>query len=131
MHNEVMIEAKLSSKFQVQIQAGVHTLTSDLLESLGGDNTAPNPHEILEGALAACTIQTVQMYALRKGIAIESMSVEIHIPKEGPETEILRKIKIEGDFDESQRSRLFEISKKCPIHKLLESHITITSEIVS
>ena len=130
MQNDVMITANLKTKFQVQIQAGAHAMTSDLLESSGGQNTAPNPHEILEGALAACTIQTMQMYALRKGIEIESLTVEIHIPKEDTETQIHRKIKVSGNFDGDQRNRLFEISKKCPIHKLLESHITITSELL-
>ena len=87
-----------------------------------------DPHELLESSLAACTALTLELYAKMKGIALQDVRVEVKIIKEGPETEILRKIDLLGEFTPEQKTRMLEIADRCPLHKLLESKITIKTE---
>jgi len=58
---------KGSGKLQQVITIGRHQLLSDAPEALGGENSGPEPHDLLAAALAACTTLTVTMYARRTG----------------------------------------------------------------
>ncbi len=80
---------------------------------------------------------TLRMYAERKGLALESVEVRlshrrIHAKdcedcetEEGMLDEIESEIRVEGDLDETQRTRLLEIATRCPIHRTLSSEIKI------
>jgi putative redox protein len=105
--------------------AGNFSIISGVSEKLGGRDEGPNPHELLEAALAACTIITVQMYADRKGIPLESTDVKVTTISEGAESVISRELSFRGNLTPEQKTRLTEIADKCPIHKLLESKIAI------
>jgi putative redox protein len=96
---------------------------------LGGQDEAPDPHELLESALAACTILTAQLYANRKGLPLESTEATVRVVSEGAETRIAREVHFTGELDETQRARLLEIVNKCPIHRLLESRIVIETAV--
>jgi putative redox protein len=113
-----------------EIKSGKHTLISGVSEELGGHDEGPGPHGILEAALAACTILTVQMYANRKNWPLESTDVEVKITSENKvETKISRKVSFKGDLTGEQKERLLDIANKCPIHNLLHSKIDITTEL--
>lgn len=100
-------------------------ILSGVAGSLGGDDQGPNPHELLEGALAACTIITVNMYAQRKGMPLVSTSVKVHTESEGAQSKLSRVIHFTGNLTPADKERLMEIANKCPIHKLLSSQVTI------
>ncbi len=80
---------------------------------------------------------TLRMYAERKGLTLESVEVRlshrrIHAKdcedcetEEGMLDEIQSEIRVEGDLDETQRTRLLEIAIRCPIHRTLSSEIKI------
>ncbi len=80
---------------------------------------------------------TLRMYAERKGLTLESVEVRlshrrIHAKDcedcetgEGMLDEIQSEIRVEGDLDETQRTRLLEIATRCPIHRTLSSEIKI------
>ncbi|OYZ21021.1 MAG: hypothetical protein B7Y39_10075 [Bdellovibrio sp. 28-41-41] len=107
-----------------------HLLVAGVSEKLGGHDEGPNPHEILEAALAACTILTAKMYATRKGYKVKALHAEVNILSEGKDSKISREVKIEGDLTPDERARILEIMEKCPIHKLLESNITIETKLI-
>jgi putative redox protein len=77
------------------------------------------------------------MYAERKGLALESVEVRlshrrIHAKdcedcetEEGMLDEIQSKIRVKGDLNETQRTRLLEIATRCPVHRTLSSEIKI------
>lgn len=106
-----------------------HTFISGVVEKLGGHDEAPNPHELLEASLAACTIITAQMYANRRGYKLESTNVVVKIVSEGAETQISREISFVGELSQEEKNKLSEIVEKCPIHNLLQSHVTISTTI--
>ncbi len=80
---------------------------------------------------------TLRMYAERKGLALESVEVRlshrrIHAKdcedcetEEGMLDEIQSKSRLEGDLDETARTRLLEIATRCPVHRTLSSDIKI------
>ena len=124
-----MVQGQRTQNLATKIQAGIHTLLADVSESSGGNDTGPTPHELLEAALAACTIITCQMYAKRKNWNLESTDAQVQILLEGAETTISNKLNFRGDLTAEQRQKILEIADKCPIHRLLESHVIITTEV--
>ena len=125
-----MITASRKEGLVAEIAVRDHRLISGVVEKLGGKDEGPNPHELLESALAACTIITVQMYANRKGMKLESTDVQVRITSETKEASVIsREISFRGDLTDDEKARLTEIANKCPIHNLLESNIKIETTV--
>jgi putative redox protein len=128
--------------FAQLIHAGRHRLTADEPIPAGGTDTGPSPYGLLLAALGSCTSITVAMYARRKGIPLEGVTVHlrhsrIHAAdcaecesKEGMLDRVERNIHFAGRLTDEQRARLLEIANKCPVHRTLTSEIEIrTREI--
>jgi putative redox protein len=125
-----MIVTHRKSGLAVTIQAGNHTLISDVEPSLGGKDDGPNPHALLEAALGACTSITVQMYANRKGWPLKSCSASVMFIQEDKDAIIIsRTVEFEGPLDGEQKSRLLEIADKCPIHQVLTRGVKIMTSM--
>lgn len=127
-----MIESakRLDDKLAYDFKLPEFMIRSDVKEKQGGTNSAPDPHEYLEVALAGCTAITVQMYANRKQIPLESVDVKIEITREGKEgNEITRKLNFKGNLTEEQKNMLMTIADKCPIHRFLVRGANIKTEM--
>lgn len=112
------------------LKSHTHTWHADQTRDAGGQQTGPDPHELVAGALAACTGMTVWMYAKRKAWLLEDVRVEVDIRHEGELTNIVRHVTFVGAaLDASQRERLAAIADKCPVHKLLVGHVHIQTDI--
>lgn len=120
-----MITAKRNGTLGAVSTTRDHQVVSGTTKQNGGEDEGMNPHELLEAALASCTIITVQMYANRKAWPLESTDVVVTIDSEGVDSHLTRQITFRGNLDEEQKAKLLEIANKCPIHKLLESNIKI------
>lgn len=123
-----MITGKRKDNLTAEINVRSHQLISGLLEKLGGNDEGPNPHELVEAALAACTILTAQLYANRKGIKLESTDVVVKIVAEGADSVIDLEVNFKGELSEEEKIKLSEIIEKCPIRKLLQSNIKINTK---
>lgn len=136
------ITAELLGRYRVDITNGIHTWRADEPVELGGENTGPNPYDLLLGSLAACTSITLSMHAKLNGIDITSLSVEytydrIHAEDclqcddthSGMIDHVTSRIFIDGDFDEATRQRLIEIAQRCPVHKTLEKGIVFDETV--
>ncbi|OWW18096.1 OsmC family protein [Noviherbaspirillum denitrificans] len=112
------------------IEIGPHTLLTDAPKSLGGEETGPEPHDLLAAALAACTAITVTMYAKRKGYDLQDIDVRIeHGQKDGAYV-FTRRIRYVGSLADDEKARLTDIANKCPVHKTLSGEIRIVTEAV-
>src|SRR5450830_267191 len=94
---------------------GRHVWNSDIDKTLGSQDRAPDPHDLLDSALAACTTLTLELYIRRRQLAVTALRVTIdHV-----------------EDTDADRQRLLEIADKCPIHRLLSGEIHIESALVA
>ena len=113
-----------------QLQIGPHTLICDSAREIGGDDLGPDPHELLDAALASCTALTLNLYARRKGMRLTNVEVEVdHVESDGV-YQIRRDIRLTGDLAEDERNRLLEIANKCPVHRTLSGRFDIGTKLV-
>jgi putative redox protein len=133
----VVVSETRRSRFEQEISIGRHRLPADEPVSVGGLDSGPNPYDLLLAALGACTSMTLRLYAERKSLPLDHVTVrlsqsKIHAvdcetceTKEGMLDRIERAITLEGALDDDQRARLLEIADKCPVHRTLTSEIEI------
>ena len=124
-----------SGSFTQEVVAGGHRLIADEPRALGGRDLGATPYGLLLAALGSCTSMTLQMYAKRKGWALQEVEVElvhekIHAEdcaecetREGKVDRIERSLRLAGDLDPEQRARLLEIADRCPVHRTLKGEV--------
>lgn len=132
--SEVEVKTTSAQDLKQEIKAGAHTFASDAPQSVGGKAAAPDPHELLLGALGACTSITMQMYAKRKGWDLKHIIVRVSDEKLDQSAgqqlnKINREIKVDGDLIADQIEALKAVADKCPIHKLLAGSNQINTVI--
>jgi len=113
----------------VELAGGAARWRADLSPSSGGAGQDPDPHDLLDSALVACTILTLQIYAKRKQYPLESVEVSLTHDESGGVYRMNRKVTVSGALDEQQRTDLLRVANACPIHKALHSKFEITTEL--
>lgn len=110
------------------VAAGWRALADEPVE-IGGLGTGPSPLEWVAAGLGACTSITCRMYADRKAWPLRRITVEVvHTPRTATAKDRFdRAIRFEGDLDETQRARLFEIADRCPVHRALVEGSVVTT----
>jgi putative redox protein len=111
-----------SGAFRQTIRINQHTIFADIAASIGGDNSAPDPHDLYDASLAACKAITVMMYAKNKSIPLDYIDIDVErdSAQEAKGLYILNvTLKFFGKLAESDKQKLTEIAGKCPIHKLM------------
>lgn len=117
------------------ITNGRHAWVSDVPKTLGSHDAAPDPHDLLDSALAACTVLTLELYLRRKDWRVDSLSCRVdRISEEkGADGKIVytlkRTLSVEGHLSAEEQGRLIEIANKCPIHRLMEGQIHVHTEL--
>ena len=136
----VMVTEK-NKQFTRTVLSDSHVWLADEPVPVGGSDLGPDPYEHLLAALGTCTSMTLRMYANRKKIALDDVSVELchdrrHVEDcEGCDTEprkleVLQKyITLRGDLSVEQRQRLLEIADRCPVHQTLHADLDIQTEL--
>jgi putative redox protein len=117
---------------QVLISAGPARFVADEPLALGGLDLGPTPHELVGAGLAACTVQTLRLYAKRKGWALGAMRVTVTHDRDiglTPPDVFTRTLWLDGQLDADQRARLLEIAELCPVHKLLTGGAAVKTAV--
>jgi putative redox protein len=125
--------------YKTEIKSRNHTIISDEPIESNGTDTGMNPYELLLSAIGACKAITMRMYAQRKGLPLEDISIDLShtkIPAEecndcetktGKIDKIDIRVNIKGDLTEEQKSRILEIGERCPVQRTILSEIKITT----
>jgi len=133
----VVVSETRRGRFEQEISIGRHRLLADEPVSVGGLDSGPAPYDLLLAGLGACTSMTLRLYAERKSLPLDRVTVrlshsKVHAAdcescetKEGILDRIERVVTLEGELDDDQRARLLEIADKCPVHRTLTSEIEI------
>ncbi|GAB3648435.1 OsmC family protein [Ramlibacter alkalitolerans] len=104
---------------------------ADLSASMGGSGQDPDPHDLLDSALVACTILTVQMYAKRKQYPLESVQVSLVHDEDDAVYRMDRRITLGGALSQQQKDDLLRVANACPLHKALHKKFEITTALAS
>lgn len=128
---------------QQEVAASGHRLLADEPISAGGLGSGPTPYDLLLASLGACTLMTMRLYAERKQLPLDHVSVALRHSRiyakdcescetqEGMIDRIDREITIRGRLDAAQRASLLAIADRCPVHRTLTSEIDIQTTAAS
>jgi len=113
---------------------GRHVWHADLSPALDPDARAPDPHDLLDSALAACTALTLELYIRRKQWPVSDVHVSVDHVEDRDETgasryRMQRRIQILGDIGDAERQRLLQLAAHCPIHRLLQGEVRIDTSL--
>lgn len=129
----VVVSESGKGRYQQEVHIGQHQLLADEPASMGGDDSGPAPFDFLLTALGACTAMTLRMYAERKELPLQRVSVTLRHEKvdvDGVRRDrVERRISLEGDLTPAERQRLLEIAEKCPIHRTLSQPLLVASSL--
>ena len=144
----VVVAETSQGPFLNHVVVGRHRFLADEPESIGGFDAGPAPYDFLGAALGACTSMTLRMYADRKQLPLDRVTVEVHHDKVHAddctacaENELLegrtgmidqfeRVIRLDGDdLTDDDRKKLLVIANKCPVHRTLENASAISTRL--
>src|SRR5262249_30042821 len=113
-----------------ELNNGTAHWRADLEPEYGGDAAIPNPHDLLDSALAACTTLTLQVYAKRKAYDLRAVRVTVRHEETAGHYKLLRTVEVEGELAPQVRDDLLRVANKCPVHKALSAEIAIETALV-
>ena len=108
---------------------GRHRLTTDQPERLGGEGTAPAPHELFPAALAGCVTSTLVMYARTKEWDLGEVTVEVDYDHHSTPRRVQIDVHLTGDLDPAQLTRLRKVAVACPLRRSIETGIEFVEHL--
>ena len=108
---------------------GTHHFFTDEPESVGGDGSAPAPHELLAAALAGCVSTTLVMYARTKEWDLGDVFVDVDYDHRSTPRRFTVRIALGGDLTEAQLERLEKVAASCPVRRSIETGIEFVERI--
>jgi putative redox protein len=110
---------------------GKHRLITDEPVDIGGEGSAPSPHELLPAALAACISTTLVIYARQKDWNLDQVAVDIDYDHRATPRTAAVAIRITGDLTVEQLRRLEKVAAACPVHRSLCMGVEVSSEMTA
>jgi putative redox protein len=110
---------------------GKHRLITDEPERLGGDGSAPAPHELFPAALAACISTMLVMYAGTKGWDLGKVSVAVDYDNRSTPRRFDVSIELGSELSDEQLRRLEKVAASCPVRRSIETGIEFVETIAA
>ena len=132
-HSGASVDDSGHGGLQMLVTAGAARFITDEPVDIGGLDLGPTPHQLVAAGLAACTSQTLRLYAKRKDWPLGAVRVEVEHTRNAtatPPDHFIRKISLGGRLDEEQRARLLEIAERCPVHRMLTAGASVETALV-
>jgi putative redox protein len=119
-----------NDKYKTEITLDNHAFIADEPADKEGTDLGPSPGDFLRTSLASCTAITLRMYANRKGYDIPHIEVKVFSEQLDGKTIFHSHVYLSGKLDDAQRSRMLQIAKLCPVHKLLTNPIEVLTQLM-
>ncbi len=113
----VTVNTLNAENFRHSVNIDNHELFTDLPKSLGGDDSAPSPHDYFDAALASCKALTLKLYAQKKDIPLTGVTVEVtHDAAEEQKGKYTLNVKLtlKGVLTDAQRDELHRVADQLP-----------------
>ena len=127
-YRDAVVEGEGDGYRQV-ITIGAHRLLADLPIDQGGDDAAPGPHDLLLGALGACTAMTIRWLARKRGWPLGRVEVKLSQSRNGSRHVFRVAVALEGNLTAEQRAELTRAADRCPVSKTLLGEIDIETRV--
>ena len=108
---------------------GQHHLVTDEPEAVGGDGSAPSPHELLPAALASCISTVLVMYARTREWDLGDVSVDVDYDQRATPRRFDVTVALSGDLTPEQLARLEKVAASCPVRRSLEAGFEIVERV--
>lgn len=109
---------------------GKHRLITDEPVEVGGEGSAPAPHELIPAALASCVSTTLVMYARRKGWELGDVRVDVSYDHRATPRRADIRIGLGGDLTPEQLALLEKVAAACPVRRSIETEFEFDEQIV-
>lgn len=109
---------------------GKHRLVTDEPVEVGGEGSAPAPHELLPAAIASCVSTTLVMYARRKGWELGGVRVDVSYEHRTTPRRADITIGLGADLDAEQVELLEKVAAACPVRRSIETEFEFNEQIV-
>lgn len=126
---EIRVQKAANGNLMQVVTAGINQFLVDVPAVQGGEDAGPDPHDLLDAALGACTALTVTMVARRKQMPLDDLQVTIRHVEEGGVYRLTRTLQFVGALTDEQKIYLTGIANKCPIHKALSGRFEISTDV--
>jgi len=106
-------------------------LVTDEPELLGGEGSAPAPHELFPAAVASCVATTLTMYARTKGWELGDVEVAVEYDHLSTPRRFEIEIRLGGDLSPDQLRRLEKVAAACPVRRAVEAGVVFEERIAA
>jgi len=117
-------------RHEIVIGDGRHVLFTDEPAALGGDDSAPAPHELLPAALAACISTTLAAYARTRDWPIGDVAVDVDYDHRSTPRRFTVAIHLGRELSPEQVARLEKVAAACPVRRAIEAGMTFDEHVV-
>lgn len=107
-----------------------HTIATDVPERLGGDNTAPAPHELLPAMIASCVSTMISLYARARGWTLDDVCVDVSYDSDATPRHAHVTVQLPAGLTPDQVKRLTRVVDTCPVKRALEAGFTFDRQLV-
>jgi putative redox protein len=115
--------------YKTQFTNGTDISSSDTTADKGGSGAGFRPHELLEAALASCMNMSLRMFAERQSIPLSSVSTTVTLNRNKPDEACFEySVDLSGDLSDTDRQRLLEVIRSCPVRQTLSKKITFRGQ---
>jgi putative redox protein len=108
---------------------GKHRLITDQPERVGGEGSAPSPHELFPAALAACVTVTLVTYARTKGWDLGDVTVDVEYDHHSTPRVFEVDVRLTGELSDAQLERLEKVAAACPLRRSIETGIEFVERL--
>jgi putative redox protein len=132
-----------NSKFETEFQASdPHDPESDEIRQVVHIHEL-TPYTMLLASLGACTAIVINTYAQNHDVDLQEVELDLQYERvfqddcenceqiDRYEEQIEEELTLKGNLTEEERKKLFQISKQCSVHKLMEDGIEINSQMIT
>jgi putative redox protein len=116
---------------QEVVIGGKHRLITDEPESVGGEGSAPAPHELLPAALASCVSTTLVMYAERRGWDLGDVVVSVDYDHRSTPRHCEVDITLGAELTDEQLERIDAVAGACPVRRSIETGFEFVERVRS
>lgn len=125
-------------KYKVEATAGKFTLVADQPTTAGGNDSGPNPKELLQMAIAACTVQTIiwskdhRKWDIDEITAIVTLKTADNSSSSEPNGAIPNidiTIEVKGNLSDQQLQAIAKTASRCPVLRYITDPVLVTKSI--